>query len=186
MNSSILSVFCSDEQISYLRIPEKKYRIHITNLPSNIDVEFLSTEFEWDIYDIVMDPSASGQALPTQCWLKNAINEREVDDSVKRWNKKAIKGSIIQCDKEEDELELCNKFQYGRCPKSSDDCHWEHVPCTAQDTCSSTCPYGHKFGIKSECNSPKSKSNIQLIKYSNRILKIDKDGILCPCCQQIS
>ncbi len=185
MNSSISSVFCSDEHISYLRLPEKKYCIHITNLPPNIDAETLSAEFYWDIYDIVMDPSARDQALKTQCWLKNANNEREVDDFVKRWNRKTVMGSIIQCDKEEDKLELCNKFQYGRCQKNGDDCHWEHVPCTAQNTCSSTCPYGHKFGMKSEYDSPKSKPNFQLIKYSNRVLKIDKNEILCPCCQQI-
>ncbi len=157
MNSSILSIFYSDEQISCLSLPAKKHRIHITNLPANIDAETLSEKFTWDIYDIVMDPLAGHQASPTQCWLKNPFNEKEVNDFVQRWNRKTIGESIIQCEKEEDELELCNKFQFGRCSKSSDECHWEHVPCTAEGTCSLTCPYGHKFGVKSKHNSSNSK-----------------------------
>jgi len=160
-NSSVLSIFYSDEQISCLSLPLKKYRIHVTNLPANTDAETLSEEFDWDIYDIVMDPSTANRALPTQCWLKNANNEREVDDFVRRWNRKTVGVSIIQCEKEEDEFELCNKFQFGRCPKSSDVCHWEHVPCTARGTCSSTCPYGHELGMKPEHDSSNSKSNLQ-------------------------
>jgi hypothetical protein len=170
LDSSTLSIFYSDEQISSLSLPAKKYRIHISNLLANIAVETLSEEFDWDIYDIVMDPSVGNRASSTQCWLKNPSHEREVDDFVQRWNEKAFKGSIIQCVKEEDELELCNKFQFGRCSKSSDECHWEHVPCTADGTCSLTCPYGHELGMKPERNSPNSKSNFLLIKYSNRIL----------------
>jgi len=113
-----------------------------------------------------MDSSVSEPASLTQCWLKNANNETEVDNFVQYWNGKAIGGSIIQCEKEEDELELCNKFQFGQCSKSSDECHWKHVPCTAKGTCSSACPYGHAFGMKLEHDFSNSKSNFQLIKYS--------------------
>ncbi len=169
--SSVLSRFCySDEQISCLTLPAKKYRIHITNLPTNIDAETLSKEFNWDIYNIVMDPSVDDRASLMQCWLKNANDETEVDKFVQDWNRKVIGGSIIQCEKEEDELELCNKFQLGRCRKSSGECHWEHVPCTAQGNCASTCPYGHICGMKPERDSPIGKSNFQLIKYNSRIL----------------
>ncbi|CAF1067890.1 unnamed protein product [Rotaria sp. Silwood1] len=143
-----------DEQVSCLSLPTKKYRIHITNLPANIDAETLSQEFDWDIYDIVMNPSNNDRALSTECWLKNAIDEREVNNFGQRWNKQSIKGSIIQCEKEEDEIEFCNKFQFGRCEKSSDECHWEHIPCTANGACSLTCPYGHAFGMKTEHDSP--------------------------------
>ncbi|CAF4570820.1 unnamed protein product, partial [Rotaria sp. Silwood2] len=66
-----------NEQVSCLSLPAKKYRIHITNLPANIDAETLSQEFDWDIYDIVMDSSINDRALSTQCWLKNANDERE-------------------------------------------------------------------------------------------------------------
>ena len=160
MHSSILSIFYSDEQISCLELP-KKSRIHITDLPANADAEHLSETFDWDIYDIVMDPSTGDQGRSMQLWLKNANNEKEVNDFVKRWDKETIGGSIIRCEKEEDELELCGKFQFGRCRKTSDECHWEHVPCTAQGTCSSTCPYGHQFGMKSEREPFKSKSNFE-------------------------
>ena len=112
-----------------------------------------------------MDPSDNDRALSTQCRLKNASNEK-VDDFVRRWNRKDISGRMIQCKKEEDELELCNKFQFGCCPKSSDICHWEHILCTANGTCASTCPYGHESGIKSRDTSQNSKSNY----HSNCIL----------------
>ncbi|CAF3919413.1 unnamed protein product [Rotaria sp. Silwood1] len=137
-----------DEQVSCLSLPAKKYRIHITNLPANIDAEILSQEFDWDIYDIVMNSSNNDRALSTECWLKNTNDEREVDNFVQRRNGRSIRGSIIQCEKEEDEIEFCNKFQFGLCEKSSDECHWEHIPCTANGTCSSTCPYGHACGMK--------------------------------------
>ncbi|CAF1511934.1 unnamed protein product, partial [Rotaria sp. Silwood1] len=143
-----------NEQVSCLSLPTKKYRIHITNLPANTDAETLSQEFDWDIYDIVMNPSNNDRALSTECWLKNAIDEREVNNFGQKWNKQSIKGSIIQCEKEEDEIEFCNKFQFGRCEKSSDKCHWEHIPCTANGACSLTCPYGHAFGMKTEHDSP--------------------------------
>ncbi len=169
--SSVLSRFCySDEQITCLNLPEKKYCIHITNLPANIDAETLSDEFNWDIYNIVMDLSVGDWNSPTQCWLKNANDETEVDKFVQDWNRKVIRGSHIQCEKEEDELELCNKFQFGRCQKSSNECHWEHVPCTAQGNCASTCPYGHEFGMKLKGDPPIGKSKFQLIKYNSRIL----------------
>jgi hypothetical protein len=169
--SSVLSrCCCSDEQITCLNLPVKKYCIHITNLPANIDAETLSEKFNWDIYNIVMDPSVGDRASSTQCWLKNVDHESELDGFIRYWNMKVIRGSIIQCEKEEDALELCNKFQFGRCRKSSGECHWEHVECTAQGNCASTCPYGHKFGMKPERDSPIGKSNFQFIKYNSRIL----------------
>ncbi|CAF3452662.1 unnamed protein product [Rotaria sp. Silwood1] len=124
------------------------------------DAETLSEIFDWDIYDIIMDPFASDPISSTQCWLKNANHEREVDDFVQRWNGESIEESIIQCEKEEDALELCNKFRIGRCQKSRDECHWDHILCTAEGTCASTCPYGHKLGMKSEHDSPSSISDI--------------------------
>ncbi|CAF4929790.1 unnamed protein product, partial [Rotaria sp. Silwood1] len=120
----------------------------INNHFSQYDAEILSQEFDWDIYDIVMNSSNNDRALSTECWLKNTNDEREVDNFVQRRNGRSIRGSIIQCEKEEDEIEFCNKFQFGLCEKSSDECHWEHIPCTANGTCSSTCPYGHACGMK--------------------------------------
>jgi hypothetical protein len=146
-----------------------RYSIHITNLPANIDAEALSEIFNWNFYAIVMDPSVDDRASPMQCWLRNAYDEREIDNFVRDWNRKVIEGSIIQCKKEEDKLELCHKFQFGQCPKSSDVCHWEHIPCTAQGNCASTCPYGHRFGMKPEHDSPIGKSNFQIIKCASRI-----------------
>jgi len=132
-----------------------------------------------------MAPSVGDRAWPMQCWLKNANDDTKVNDFVQRWNGKVFGRSIIQCVKEEAKLELCNKFQFGRCRTSSDECHWEHIPCTAQGTCALTCPYGHIFGMKSERDSPIGKSNFQFIKYNSRISKMDKDRVLYPCYPQI-
>ena len=147
-----------DENPVCMSLPETKYHIYIKNLPSNIEVEVLSDRFAWDIYDIVMNPSPIGKLLSTECWLKNANDENEVNAFIQRWNGKNIGGSIIECKKEEDELELCNKFRYGRCTKTGNRCHWEHIECTANGKCMSTCPYGHPAGMKAERPIVDSKS----------------------------
>jgi hypothetical protein len=164
----VFSIFYSDKQTSSRNLLPQRYRIHITNLPANIDAEILSKNFYWNIYDIVMDSSFDDRASSRQCWLKNPEGETEVDKFIEHWNGKAFGESIIQCEKEEDEFELCNKFQYGGCDKTNGYCHWEHVPCTAQGNCASTCPYGHEPGTKPERYSPIGKSNFQLIKYNSR------------------
>ncbi len=146
-----------------MSLPEKKYRIHIKNLYSDTEAEALSDRFAWDIYDIVMNPRATGKSSPTECWLKNATGEREVDTFIQQWNGKNVCGSNIECEKEEDELELCNKFQYGRCVKTEERCHWEHIKCTAHGKCAATCPYGHPAGMKAERPDADSKSHLSLM-----------------------
>ncbi|CAF1406093.1 unnamed protein product, partial [Rotaria sordida] len=101
-----------NEQISCLSLPGKKYRIHITNLSANIDAETLSQELDWDIYDIVMNPSTNDRALSTECWLKNANDEREVNSFVQNMNGRSIRGSVIQCEKEEDDIEFSTSTDY--------------------------------------------------------------------------
>jgi hypothetical protein len=135
----------------------------------------LSKEFRWNIYSIVMNPSVKEQSSSTECWLKNENDEGTVDDFVRRYNGRSIGGFVIQCEKEEDQLELCNKFQFGQCSKSDAYCHWEHVECTANGTCSSTCPYGHPIGIKPEGNSRNSKSDFQFRSRAiERVIKIPR------------
>ncbi|UJR16960.1 hypothetical protein I4U23_003858 [Adineta vaga] len=142
-----------NSEVSCFKLPKTRYCIHIKGLPNNIDSEILSQNFDWDICDLLMDTLFEDGTSQTQCWLKNANDEKEVDDFIKRWNEKKIDGLVIHCEKEEDELELCNKFQYGRCGKNDDYCHWEHITCTANGNCASTCPYGHPSGMKSENRS---------------------------------
>ncbi|CAF0765289.1 unnamed protein product [Adineta steineri] len=142
-----------NERVACLNLPEKRYRIRITNLPNNIDAETLSEALDWDICDIVMIPSVGDRTSSAQCWLKNPNNKGEVDHFIQRWNGKPFKGFTIECNKEEDELELCNKFQFGQCQKTSTNCDWEHIICTANGACASTCPYGHSSGMKSQDTS---------------------------------
>ena len=98
---------------------------------------------------------------PIKCWLKNVRHEEDADDFVRLWDGKTVEGSVIQCEKEEEEeLELCDQFRLGRCQKH--DCDWEHVECQVNGSCSKSCQLGHKSGEKSEADIFKRKSNIPL------------------------
>ncbi|CAF1018672.1 unnamed protein product [Adineta steineri] len=166
LKKSNLKQVTMNDQVTCLNLPETRYRIHITNLPRNIDSETLSNAFEWDMYNIIMNPSVGDRASSVQCWLKNANDEEEVDNFVRRWNRETFMEFTIECNKEEDELELCNKFQFGRCLKANADCHWEHINCTANGVCASTCPYGHPFGMKSRDTS---RSDIRTTNTNYRV-----------------
>ena len=137
-------------------VPRKIYRILVKGLPLDIDAETLSIEFQWTLFDIVMDPHVHHASMSTQCWLKNPNSEKEVDEFIEEWNQGCIRDSIVTCVKEEDELELCNKFQFGQC-KHSNNCYWVHERCTANGACSASCPYGHMPGEKSEDHCSQGK-----------------------------
>ena len=136
-----------------VEIPPKFYSIHITSLPVDIDADTLADKFQWDIFNIVMDPRGSDRSKSTECWLKNANDEREVNDFIHKWNQRPIRNSIITCAKEEDQPELCGKFRLGLCTRGDENCDWMHRTCTAQGNCSASCPYGHARGQKLE-NTP--------------------------------
>ena len=138
-----------DEQTSSTVIPTKKCRVHFTNLPSNSTADILSQKLGWNIYDILMGPR-NDSSSSMQCWLINVADEIEVGKFVQKWNRQTIGGSTVECEQEEDELELCDKFRIGQCPKSGYDCDWEHVRCEANRSCGSSCPYGHEPGVKPE------------------------------------
>ena len=137
-------------------VPQKTYCVHITGLPSDVDAATLSDEFKWNLFDILMDPYFDRASLSTQCWLKNPNSEKEIDEFIEEWNQGCIKHSVITCQKEVDEPELCNRFQSGRCTHV-DDCYWVHERCNANGACSATCPYGHVRGEKSEDSCSQSK-----------------------------
>ncbi|CAF1659539.1 unnamed protein product, partial [Adineta ricciae] len=140
-----------NEEVSSFTLPDQLYCIHITNLPRGIDAETLSKTFDWDVYDILMNPCDNDLSVKTECWLKNANGEEEIDNFIRRWNRKSIDGLIIQCEKKEDQFELCTKFQIGQCGYGAN-CYWDHIPCTANGTCASACPYGHEQGMKTVPN----------------------------------
>ncbi|CAF3736525.1 unnamed protein product [Rotaria sordida] len=139
-----------DSQISSLCLPEPKYCIHIKDLPTDVDAERLSVEFNWSIYDILMGSTLDDQSSSMECWLKSPDNQAQIDEFIQNSKQRKINGSIIQCEKEEDQLELCKFFRTGQCEKPDDNCHWAHVKCTANGTCSRDCPYGHVKGLKME------------------------------------
>jgi hypothetical protein len=138
----------SDPQISSVNIPKKIYCIYIKNLPSDATADILSKKFNWPIFDILMDSSLDNQSLPIQCWLKNINESNTAQRFVQRWNGQIISGLKIACEVEEDKLELCKEFRLGKCTKTSDECDWLHIMCTANAKCSKDCPFGHTAGMK--------------------------------------
>jgi hypothetical protein len=127
----------------------KIYCVHVTNLPSDVDADFLSIKFNWSMGNILMNSSIDNQSSPIECWLKGIDELQAAQEFVKDWDGQIVSGSRIACDVEEDRLELCKKFRTGECPKTSEVCDWEHIMCTANGRCSNDCPYGHKEGMKS-------------------------------------
>ncbi len=127
---------------------KRVYCVHIANLPSNADAEFLSTKLNWPMGSILMNSPADDPTSSIECWLKGFNDRQAANELVDNWNKQRILGSIVDCDVEDDKLELCYKFRTGECSKTSEVCDWEHIPCTANGNCSSDCPYGHKEGMK--------------------------------------
>ncbi|CAF1502161.1 unnamed protein product [Rotaria magnacalcarata] len=129
---------------------EVKYCIHIKNLPMNIGAETLSIALNWSIYDIVMKQSIDGQSSSTECWLKDLDDQEKINKFILNSKQQMIHGSIIQWEKEEDKMDLCEYFRTGRCKRFDDECYWLHVKCTKNGTCSTDCPYGHAKGTESE------------------------------------
>ena len=97
---------------------------------------------------ILINSSADDQTSSIECWLKGFNDKQTADEFVDDWSGQRILGFKIDCDIEEDRLELCNKFRTGECSKTSEVCDWEHITCTANGKCSSDCPYGHREGMK--------------------------------------
>ena len=109
------------------------------------------------MYKIVFNAAEIRPSAPKECWLKASHDQRALENFVQRWQGKEIQGSVIHCEKEEDELELCNFDRLGKCRNSAEDCLWEHVECTARGSCASTCRYGHQRGVKYEKDYAPSK-----------------------------
>ena len=162
-NVSFICFLTLDEQTSSTIIPKKKCCIHFTNLPSDCTAEILSQKFGWNSFDILMGLKNDSSSL-MQCWLINVADEIDVGKFVEKWNRETIGGSTVECETEEDELELCDKFRIGQCPKSDHICDWEHVRCEANGSCASSCPYGHEPRVKPETIDVPRKWNVLRVK----------------------
>ncbi|CAF4297795.1 unnamed protein product [Rotaria socialis] len=156
-----------DPKISSLYLPERIYCVHIKNLPINIDAERLSVELNWPVYDILMgSPTDDDQSPSMECWLKSPDDQEKIDEFIRNSKQRTINRSIIQCEKEEDQLELCRFFRTGKCDKRDDICNWVHIKCTANRTCSRDCPYGHEKGEKTEYSTVNKTTMSYRIKIS--------------------
>ncbi len=138
-----------DPEISTVNMQKIIYCVHVTNLPSNADAEFLSRKFNWPMGNILMNSPTDNSSSPIECWLKGFNELQAAREFIKDWDEQRILGLRINCDIKDDRLELCNKFRTGECSKTNEVCDWEHIPCTANGKCSMDCLYGHKEGMKS-------------------------------------
>lgn len=143
------TVSSSDSEVSQLQAHDKIYCIHITKLAPTVDAERLSEKFGCNIRNILMNSCCNDRSSTIECWLKHIEDRRTAEDFVDRWDGAVILESRIDCVLEEDRFELCNKYRVGKCPKSDEDCDWDHIMCTADGKCPKDCYFGHKEGTKS-------------------------------------
>ncbi|CAF4705391.1 unnamed protein product [Rotaria socialis] len=169
--------FATDLHISPPYPQEVKYCIHIKNLPMSIDAETLSIALNWSINDIVMKQSIDGQSSSTECWLKGLDDQEKINKFILNSKQRTIHESIIRWEKEEDKMDLCEYFRTGRCERFDDECHWLHVKCTKNDTCSTDCPYGHAKGIKSEHSTLNNVRTTYYIIISGFETKLTRKGL---------
>ena len=134
--------------IDVLAPAKEIYSVHIKNLPPNVDGDMLANKFHWLLGYMLFNSSTDDQSLTTECWLKGIQDRKIAEDFVDKWNGEKVVGKKIICEIEDDQLELCAKFRLGQCLNTNQSCYWEHIKCTAKETCSDDCPYGHVKGVK--------------------------------------
>jgi hypothetical protein len=137
-------------QIGKIKVENRKYFIHITNLSLNANSDNLSRVLDWSIYNIVMYYSSNIQSSTIECWLKDVDNLKTGEDFVQEWNGKTVLGLKIKCQLGEDKVDFCRKFRLGECEMNEDTCHWVHMTCTDRGKSPPDCPYGHAKGVKIE------------------------------------
>ena len=117
------------------------YCVHITSLPDNARVEYLTQKFGCALGDLVLNLQQH------ECWLRNIDDKSTAHQFVSKWNQMELFGTRICCQVEVERPILCWDFRVGKCQRTT--CHWTHIPCN--DThCGPNCGYGHRSGVKDE------------------------------------
>ena len=149
-----------DSEVSAIDLPKKVYCVHIKNLPSNVDGDVLAKKFGWPLSCILFNSPIDDQSSTTECSLKGMGDRQMAENFVSKWDGEKVSGRKIECDVDEDKLDLCKNFRVGQCSKADDVCDWEHIKCTTRGTCSNDCPYGHDEGVKTGFHDSKLYSLI--------------------------
>lgn len=108
----------------------------------------MARKFNWPLGYILINSSPGDQSSSIECWLKGMSDRRAAEDFVQKWNRTLFLGSSISCVVEEDEPDFCLRFRVGWCPRTNDECFYDHVKCTASGMCTKDCLYGHDHGVK--------------------------------------
>ncbi|CAF4936692.1 unnamed protein product [Rotaria sp. Silwood1] len=185
-------------------IPE--YCIHVTNMPTDVTSEDLSSIFKVNIANILVRPHnelddhlVESDRRQVEAWIKEIPTEQLAIRLAKEKTGFDLRGFQIQCQATRapvNPFDLCGRFQTGKCPFSIG-CDQKHIRCVEPITCKNThCWYGHDKARRTRpARRPTSKEDGYRIRVSNfppnvtrsdifrrlkvRFTSIGRDLILC-------
>lgn len=135
---------------------EHSYMIHVTNLPLRITSEEVASTFHIPIARILLYPcyqleqsSMVGGRSSSEAWIKMFTDEKTAHTLAESKKGVFVHKNRIQCEvipETINEEELCEHFQIGQCPYTTDSCHYKHISCSLLDTCDDKyCWLGHSM-----------------------------------------
>jgi hypothetical protein len=138
-----------------LKSDTPEFCIHVTNMPSDVTGEDLSTIFKVNIANILLRPFnelnnnlVEHDRIQAEAWIKEIGNEQAAHKMAKEKNGTDLRGFKIRCQAIRAPLnvsDLCERFQIGACLFSIC-CNMKHIRCVNEITCNNTqCWYGHDW-----------------------------------------
>lgn len=182
-----------------MTIHERRYMIHVTNLPLRITSEEVSSAFQIPVARILLYPCyrleqsrVVGGRSASEAWIKMFADEKSAQTLAAKKNGALIRRNRIQCQAMLESIndeELCEKFQIGQCPYTVQTCHYKHFSCSLPDTCEDKyCWLGHSDQRKTvstqrpqfrKKRSPRFFSLLQLlVTQVRRMHAIDFDSVI--------
>lgn len=133
---------------------ERSYMIHVTNLPLRVNSAEVSSIFQIPIARILLYPCyrleqsrINGGRSSSEAWIKMFPDEKAARTLAQAKNGVFVRQNRIECEamlETINEEELCENFQTGLCPYTTDTCHYKHFSCSLPDTCGDEhCRLGH-------------------------------------------
>ncbi|CAM4826376.1 unnamed protein product [Rotaria magnacalcarata] len=133
---------------------EHPYVIHVTNLPTCVTSEEVSSVFRVPIAKIILYPCyrlerncvVNGRSS-SEAWIKNVGDKQTTQNLAEKISGYFIRTNKIHCEailEPINEQELCENFRKGICQYSWTQCHYKHYSCYEPDTCKDEyCCFGH-------------------------------------------
>jgi hypothetical protein len=148
-------------------IPE--FCIHVTNMPTNVSSEELSSIFKVDIANILVRPYhelnnnlVESNRQQVEAWIKEIGNEQSAQRLATEKTGTDLRGFKIQSQAIRASLnifDLCKHFQEGTCLFSIG-CNMKHILCVEPVDCNNTrCWYGHTSQRRTRSERRPTSSN---------------------------